>query len=464
MAEKIYNVAVIGGGPAGYVAAIRAAQLGGSVILFEKDTVGGTCLNRGCIPTKTYLKTAEMIHTIQNASLRGVLNDPTTSVDMDKVVDCKNQVVRQLTGGVAALLRSNGVTVVNGTAALSGKNSIDCGGKRYEAESIILCGGSKAIRIPIEGIENPNVLTSTEILDLRELPKKLVILGGGVIGCEMASAFQAFGSEVTIVEAADCLIPMMDRDLSDFLTKAMEKQRVRLLLGRKVVSIADETGKTVLLCDDGTRLEADKILLSVGRGTDLSCLGTMENEIRTERGKIVADSGMRTNIPNIYAAGDVNGQLMLAHTAFKMGEVAAENAMGGSSVCDLNAVPSCVYTIPQVASVGLTEEAAVQKYGREAIKVGRFPLSANGRSLASGDTDGFVKVVVLEKYSELCGVHICGAHAAEMIDEPTALMAAEVTCEEAAGAIHAHPGLSEAFMEACGDALGHCIHLPKKKI
>lgn len=463
MANKIYDVAVIGGGPAGYVAAIRATQLGGSVILFEQDTVGGTCLNRGCIPTKTYLKTAESIHEIKNAGTRGILNDSSVSVDMGKVVACKDKVVKQLTTGVGSLLRSNGVTVIKGTAALCGEHSVACEGSVYEAKSIILCGGSKAIRIPIPGVDNPNVLTSTEILELKELPKKLAIIGGGVIGCEMASAFQAFGSEVTIVEAADRLIPMMDEELSDSLACALEKQGVKLMLAQKISSIEPKNGRTILHCESGSSVEADKILLSVGRSTDLTCLGTLKDMIRTERGKVVVDDAMRTSIPHIYAPGDINGKLMLAHAASKMGEIAAENAMGKNQVCDLSFVPSCVYTHPQVASVGLTESAAKQKYGTNAIRVGRFPLSANGRSLASGETDGYVKVVVLDKYSEICGVHICGSHAAEMIAEPASLMSAEVTCEEAASIIHAHPSLSEAFMEACGDALGRCIHLPKKK-
>ena len=463
MSEKVYDAAVIGGGPAGYVAAIRAAQLGGQVVLFEQDTVGGTCLNRGCIPTKSYLKTAETIHQIKNSPSRGILNVSEPAVDMKQVVACKDAVVRQLTNGVGGLLRSNGVDVIKSHASLSGEHTIEYADGTCQAKSIILCGGSKAVKIPIPGIDNPNVLTSTEILELKELPARLTVIGGGVIGCEMACAFQAFGCQVSIVEAADRLVPMMDRELSTALAGALEAQGIQLHLSQKITSIQDEGGQAVLQCEDGLRLSADKILLSVGRATDLDCLGTLSETIRTDRGKVVVNDRMQTNIPHIYAAGDINGRLMLAHAASKMGEVAAENAMGHQSVCDLSAVPSCVYTLTQIASVGLTEEAAIEKYGRDAIRVGRFPLSANGRSLASGEPEGFVKVVILEKYSELCGVHICGAHAAEMIAEPASLMAAEITCEECASIIHAHPSLSEAFMEACGDALGRCIHLPKKR-
>lgn len=462
MTEKDYDIAVIGGGPAGYVAAIRAAQLGGKVVLFERDVLGGTCLNRGCIPTKTYLKTAEMIREIHAASLHGVVNDPTTSVDMKKVVAYKNQVVNRLTGGVGTLLRSNGVSVAHGSAALSGEHSILCDGNTYHAKSIILCGGSEASLIPVKGIDNPKVLNSTQILELTTLPGKLVVIGGGVIGCELAAAFQPFGSEVTIVEATEYLLPLMDHELADSLKRTMAEQGIHLQLSKKITEIKDEGSATFVCCDDGSKYEADCILLSVGRTTDLACLGALKDQIHTERGKIIVDDHMRTSISGIYAAGDINGQLMLAHTAFKMGEVAAENAMGVNSVCNLNAVPYCVYTLPQVASVGITEDAAVEKFGRDAIHVGRFPLSANGRSLSSGETDGFIKVIVLTKYSEMLGVHIFGSQAAEMIAEPAALMAAEVTADETANMIHAHPSFSEAFMEACGDALGRSIHLPRK--
>lgn len=465
MANIKYSVAVIGGGPAGYVAAIRAAQLGSAVILFEKDQVGGTCLNRGCIPTKTYIKTAEMIHGIHTAADHGIINDATTSVDMAKVVSYKDKVVHRLTSGVEALLRTNGITLVKGLAKLADEHHILCNGETYEVESTILCGGSVATRIPIPGINNPNVLTSTEILELKELPRNLAIIGGGVIGCELASAFHAFGSNVTIIEATDRLIPLMDLELSNSLRTSMVNQGIKINTGKKIEEIRNEAGRTYICFADGDKIEADKILLSVGRGTDLNCLGTLTDRIKVEGGKVIVDDCMRTNIPNIFAAGDINGKMMLAHTASKMGEIAAENAVLGTSLeVDLRYVPSCVYTIPQVASVGMTEEEAVSKYGRDALKIGKFPFSANGRSLSCGETEGYVKVIMLEKYSEFCGVHIFGANAAEMISEPAALMNSEMTVEESADMIHAHPSFSEAFMEACGDAMGHSIHLtPKKK-
>ena len=458
-----YHVAVLGGGPAGYVAAIKAAQLGGKVILFEKDTVGGTCLNRGCIPTKTYLKTAEYIHHIKGAADRGIIVNAETSVDMPKVVAYKDKVVKTLTGGVAGLLKSNGVKVVYGVAKLASSNTVECDGKTYNAQKIILCGGSKAIRIPIPGVNHKEVMTSDEILAMTEVPKRLGIIGGGVIGCELASAFSAFGSEVTIVEAMDRVVSMFDKDVSAELDKSLKNSGVKVMCGRKVVEIGDNNGCPVIVTDNGS-VECDKVLLSIGRAADLECLGALAEQIKTERGKVVVDDTMKTSVDNIYACGDINGRIMLAHTAFKMGEVAAENCMTGENKkCDLRFVPSCLYTSPEAASVGLTEEKARELHP-EGIRVGKFQMSANGRSLASGEKAGFIKVIADNKYGQILGVHMVGGVASEMIAEPTTLMAMEITVNEVADdIIHAHPSYSEAFMEACADALGRCIHLPAKK-
>ena len=463
LADDEYDVAVIGGGPAGYVAAIRAAQLGGKTIIFEKDNVGGTCLNRGCIPTKTYLKTAEYIHHIEDAANRGIVLDPTHSVDMPKVVDYKNSVVKQLTGGVAALLKANKVTHITGEAMLEDANTVACGGKLYKAAKIILCGGSKAVRIPIKGIEHKEVMTSDEILDMTEVPERLGIIGGGVIGCELAAAFSAFGSKVTIVELMDRVVSMLDKDISKEIEKAFKKSGVSVNCGRQVLEIKDNGGKPVIVTDNG-EFECDKVLLSIGRAADLSCLGKLADEIKTNRGKVVVDDTMKTNIDNIYACGDINGRIMLAHSAFKMGEVAAENAVKGTArKCDLRFVPSCLYLSPEAASVGLTEEKARELHP-EGVRVGKFKMSANGRSLASGQKEGFIKVIADNKYGQILGVHMVGGMASEMIAEPVALMQMEITVNEVAeDIIHAHPSYSEAFAEACADCLGICIHQPPKK-
>lgn len=459
---KQYDIAVIGGGPAGYIAAIKGAQLGAEVILFEKDVLGGTCLNRGCIPTKTYLKGAEAIHQIRSASGYGIMNDSTITVDMKKAVLHKNSVVKQLTQGVGGLLKSNRVRVVYGEAQMAGENTITCGGEVYSANNIILCGGSKTHRIPIPGIEDGNVLTSDEILDLQEVPEKLAIIGGGVIGCEMAAVFSHYGSSVTVIEAESRILPQMDVELSEALSDSFRKQKVEILTSHAVEKITRSGSRSVICCAGGKAVEADKILLSIGRVSDLNCLGALKDRISQERGKVIVDEYMKTNIPNIYAAGDINGKSMLAHSAFKMGEAAAENAMGGHVKCSLKYVPGCVYTLPECAGAGLTEEAACEKYGSENISVGKFPFSANGRALASGAPEGFVKVIAEKRYGELLGVHIFGTDAAEMIAEAVSLMTAEIPADEIAGMIHAHPTYSEAFMEACADSAGRCMHLPAR--
>ena len=458
-----YQIAVIGGGPAGYVAAIRGAQLGASVVLFEKDTVGGTCLNRGCIPTKTLLKTAEYLHNFSKAAERGIHMEGSLRIEMPEIIANKNRVVKTLTDGVRGLLKSNGVEVVQGEAILKSGTEIACAGKTYRAEKVILCGGSGCVRIPIPGIENKGVLTSTEILDLEQVPSRLCIIGGGVIGCEFASAFQEFGAQVTIVEQADRLVPMMDADISAEIARNMKNSGIQLRLHEKILEIRESGGELSVVLENGEIL-CDKVLLSIGRVPDLHCLGEMKDRIRTQKGRIVVDDTMKTSVDGIYACGDVNGRSMLAHSAFKMGETAAENCVkNAEKKCELNVVPSVLYTIPEAASVGMTEAAAREAHP-EGVRVGIFPLSANSRSVASGEKAGFVKVIADSRYGEILGVHIVGSDAAEMIAEPAALMAAEVTVQEAADRlIHAHPSYGEAFGEACGQVLGRCIHLPAKK-
>lgn len=459
---KCYGIAVIGGGPAGYVAAIKGAKLGVKVILFEKDVLGGTCLNRGCIPTKTYLKGAEIIHHIRTASKYGINGSTDFEMDMKKAVDNKNRVVKQLTQGVGVLLRSNQVDVVYGEAHLQTEHEILCNGQKYQAENIILCGGSKINRIPIPGIEEESVLTSDQILDIQEVPEHLAIIGGGVIGCELASVFKYYGSDVTIIEAEERILSQMDDGISKALTSAFTDQKINVRTGCSVEKILRRDNTSVVSCKDGQEIIADKILLSVGRVSDLSCLGKLKDLVKVEKGKIVVDDFMRTNIPNIYAAGDINGRSMLAHAAFKMGETAAENASGKDKKCMLSYVPGCIYTLPECAGVGMTEREAEKKYGDNGILIGQFPFLANGRALASGEGNGFVKVIVEKRYKEVLGVHIFGGIATEMISEATSLMEAEIPADEISEMIHAHPTFSEAFMEACGAAVGSCLHLPKE--
>jgi len=454
-----YDVVVIGGGPAGYIAAIKAARLGGRVALVEKDTVGGTCLNRGCIPTKTYLKTAEMIDHLRALDGRGVaVSDTSFAVDMAKAKAGKDGIVRKLTSGVGALLKSNGVEVFKGEGVIKPDRTVVVGGqKTLQTRTVICAGGSIAHKINIPGVESKLVITSDEILDLTNIPDRLVIIGGGVIGVEMATVFSRFGSRVHIIELEDRIIPQMDAEVSITLRKALEAQGIKVSTSAKIAGFDENDGDLYVLTGSGDRIECDLALLSIGRIPDLSALREVNVEI--VRGRVKTNGYMQSSINWIYTPGDINGQLMLAHAAFKMGETAALNAMGYEASADLRFVPGCIYTMPEVGCVGITEEQA--KKGHD-IGIGKFPFSANGRALASSEGEGFIKVITDKKYGEILGVHIVGPNAAEQINEAAALMAMEITADEIAEIIHAHPTYSEAFMEAVADSIGQCLHLPPK--
>ena len=459
--EDEFDVVVIGGGPAGYVAAIRAAQVGGKVAVVEKSELGGTCLNRGCIPTKTFLKNAEIIEGIEMSSKRGIiLENEKFTVDMPKVVSLKNEIVKTLTNGVQGLLKSNSIKIFKGVGKINkDKDVVINGEKVLRTNKIILAGGSKVGSVNIPGIESKRVLTSDDILDLKELPKSLAVIGGGVVGVELGQAYLSFGSEVTVIEMMDRIVPGVDREASETLRKALEKKGMKILTSSKIKEIIDEGDKLRIKLEDKEDVVAEKALLSIGRVPDLEAVGELDLEM--ERGKIKVDKYMETSVKGVYAPGDINGIKMLAHAAFRMGEVAAENAiLGNHREIKLETTPSAIYTIPEVGMAGLTEEEAKEKYD---ISVGKFAFVGNGRALASGDTTGFVKVIADKKYGEILGVHIVGQSAAEIINEASSLMAMEITVDEVIKTIHGHPTFSEALFEACADVLGEAIHLPKKK-
>ncbi|HCQ5485588.1 TPA: dihydrolipoyl dehydrogenase [Clostridioides difficile] len=453
-----YDVVVIGGGPGGYLSALKAALLGGRVALVEENILGGTCLNRGCIPTKTYIKTAEILEEIDQLSKRGVKVTVDKEQDIKKAIKYKNRVVKKLTAGVGGLLKSRDVDVFNLKASVKEEHKVILSdGKVLDTENIIIATGSKVRILPIKGIESNLIITSTEALDLETVPEELVIIGGGVIGCEFAEIFNSRGSKVTIVEMEDRVIPRMDKELSESLKCSLSKKGVNVLTKKKVSEFKEE-GNNILVCIEGEEpIKADLCLYAIGREANLS--GIEDLDIKIDKGSIVVNSKMETSIPSIYAVGDVTGGVMLAHAAFKMGEVAASNALGVNKEVDLGALPSCVYTIPEVASVGITEEDARKKYN---VKVGKFNFAGNGRALASGQEQGYVKVVADAKYGEILGIHMFGCGVAELINHAASFKALEIPTDEASELIFGHPCTSEALMEALADVNGECLHLPKK--
>ncbi|MDR1389741.1 MAG: dihydrolipoyl dehydrogenase [Treponema sp.] len=463
---KECDILVIGGGPAGYVGAIRAAQLGAKTILVEKDELGGTCLNRGCIPTKALLKTAELVHEISLAPKRGVTVGEAT-VDMAAVIREKNRVVKKLTGGVGALLKANAVEVIKAEGkidSVSADSFVTAAGEIIRAKKVILAGGSRTARLPIPGIESEGVMDSSAILDMTEIPKQLAIIGGGVIGVEMAMIFNSFGSNVTVIEAMPRILPLLDCDISALIHSALAGRGVTIYTGISLSKIEtkSDSRRLTLFLNDGTPVSADKALVSIGRTGDLSAAGN--SGVKHEKGRVLVNDYMESSVSGIFAPGDINGKKMLAHAAFAMAECAVENAWaqingGAPKKAHLEFVPSAVYSFPEAASVGLSEEEA--KAGGPVL-VGKFPLAANGRALASGAAEGFVKVIAEPKYGEIMGVHIAGQSAAEIINEAAALMAMEITVHELADLIHGHPTVSEALMEASADALGRCLHLPPR--
>ncbi|MCJ0225378.1 dihydrolipoyl dehydrogenase [Clostridioides difficile] len=453
-----YDVVVIGGGPGGYLSALKAALLGGRVALVEENILGGTCLNRGCIPTKTYIKTAEILEEIDQLSKRGVKVTVDKEQDIKKAIKYKNRVVKKLTAGVGGLLKSRDVEVFNLKASVKEEHKVILSdGKVLDTENIIIATGSKVRILPIKGIESNLIITSTEALDLETVPEELVIIGGGVIGCEFAEIFNSRGSKVTIVEMEDRVIPRMDKELSESLKYSLSKKGINVLTKKKVSEFKEE-GNNILVCIEGEEpIKADLCLYAIGREANLS--GIEDLDIKIDKGSIVVNSKMETSIPSIYAVGDVTGGVMLAHAAFKMGEVAASNALGVNKEVDLGALPSCVYTIPEVASVGITEEDARKKYN---VKVGKFNFAGNGRALASGQEQGYVKVVADAKYGEILGIHMFGCGVAELINHAASFKALEIPTDEASELIFGHPCTSEALMEALADVNGECLHLPKK--
>lgn len=468
MKETKSRVVVIGGGPGGYVAAIRAAQLGAAVTLVEKESLGGTCLNVGCIPTKALLHPAELVRSAREAAEFGI-HMTVEKICWPETLAYKNSIVKKLTDGVGGLLRSNGVKVIYGTASFLKAKTIeiakqDGSHEILEADRFIIATGSVPVMPPIPGLrESQYVVDSTGALSMENLPSSMLIIGGGVIGIEFACALNALGCKVTIVEALPRLAPSLDGEMASHLAKQLTAQGIELLLEHKVVSIADEAKEAKITVENNgtsTVLSAEKVLCAVGRRPYSDGLNVEAAGIRAERGKILVDEYLQTNIPGVYAIGDCLAQIMLAHTASAQGEVAAENAMGHQKAYNPSCVPSCIYSFPEIAGVGLTEEQAKDK-GLN-YYVGRFPLVANGRTLIANGGEGIIKVLIGKELDEVLGVHILGPCATEMIAEAALAISMEATAEEIIETIHAHPTITEAIREAVLASQNRAIHIPNK--
>lgn len=449
-----YDVIVIGGGPGGYVAAIRAAQLGRRVALIEKERVGGVCLNRGCIPTKALLKTSGLYQSILNAKEFGISTGP-VSVDYAAAISRKDALVQRLTQGVEALLRANGVSMIYGDGRLASPNSVKVNGESFACENVILATGSRAVKLPVPGAQH--ALESDAFLSMKELPKSVVIIGGGVIGVEFAVLMAELGVGVTIVEMLEHVLAMADADVIAAVEQLLVQKAVKLVLGARVTNIS--ASGIVAYERGGAKGEAhgEKVVLAAGRApnSDTSMLNALG--IAHDKGAIKTDEYMRTSVSGVFAVGDVNGKSMLAHTASAEGLVAAANCAGQAMrMGDYSAIPSCVYLHPEAAWVGLTEKEANDR-GRE-LRIGKFPMAANGRALAEGEGQGFVKIIADVKYDEVIGVHMVCHGAAELIGEAVLGMSLEATLADFAGSVHPHPTRSEALGEAAHGALGQMIN------
>jgi dihydrolipoamide dehydrogenase len=460
------DVAVLGGGPGGYPAAIRAAQLGLSVAVIEQGELGGTCLNVGCIPTKAWVQSAHAVKDAHQAFPQLGIQVGEPVIDFAQVQANKSEVIAGSVGGVTFLLKANGVTVVKGRGTFTGPNTIAVeGAEDVTFKHAVIATGSHPLRPPVEGIDHAKCVDSTGLLAITEIPKRLIVLGGGVIGVEFASIFNHFGSEVTVVEMLESLIPIEDDDAIKQLTRSFDKAGIAVHTGARATKIEETADGMVLHYEKGgeaATVIGDLILVATGRGANVDGLGLEAAGVAFDRKAITTDATRKTSVPHIYAVGDVAGYWQLAHTAFREGEVAAENIAGHHAEVT-GAVPSCIYTDPEIASVGLSEREAVEKYGRDNVVSGQFPYTAIARAAMFADKTGFFKQIYHAQTGEILGVVIVGLQATDLINAGVIALDSEAVIETVADSIAAHPTLSEGFKEAGLVALGRPIHMPPKK-
>lgn len=458
------DVAVIGAGPGGYVAAIRAAQRGARVVVLEREELGGVCLNWGCIPTKTLIHSAEMYRKLQDASAYGI-DVKGVSLNLAALVDRKNTVIKNNKAGIRALFKAHGIEVIKGDATVTAPGVVTVGGDEVHARAIIVATGSSPAQIPGLETDGKQVITSTEALELTRVPKRVAVIGAGALGSEFACIWNAFGAEVTLIEMMPSVLPNDDEELTKRLGVIFKKRGMDVRTETTVKSM-DCAKKAVTLELEGKKkgsIEVDLVLVGIGRKYHSDCVTSAPSlGVKVaERGQIVVDDRMETNVPGVYAIGDVVGRTMLAHGASREGIVAATNATGGNRIMDYRVLPACTFTSPELAGVGLTERRAHER-GLE-VKIGRFDFRASGRAHAMGETEGMVKIIGDASTDEVLGVHILGPEAGELIASAAMAMSLEATVEEIAETIHTHPTLAETVMEAAEDYFGAGIHTPPAK-
>lgn len=454
---------IIGSGPAGYVAAIRAAQLGARVTVVEKGVVGGTCLNVGCIPTKVLLSSVAVLDHCKHSSDFGI-DVKGYSLNIPVMMARKEKIVKQLTSGVEGLFRKNKIKLIRGAGRITDVHEVtvetENGPEVVRANKIIIATGSVPAPLPLPGFEiGNNVWTSTEALDFADVPKRLLIIGAGAIGLESGYTFARMGSEVLVVELMNQILPAADAEIANELQKCLEKAGIKFMLDAGVSKAEDiRNGKRVYIrsAEGEQAQEFDKVLVAVGRRAVLDGIGLETVGISTDERKILVNDSMQTNIHNIYAVGDAIGEPMLAHVGWTEGIVAVEHALGLGAKMSYKAFPACVYTTPEAASVGLTEAQARSIHGD--IRIGKFGFAHNGKAMGIGETEGFVKIVSEPRYGEVLGVHIVGPHATDLITEAVLAIQNELTVDELVSTIHPHPTLSEVVQEAAYDTMGRSIH------
>ena len=459
MAE--YDLVVLGSGPGGYVAAIRAGQLGMKTAVVERDALGGICLNWGCIPSKALLRNAEVLSLIQHSEEYGITIQG-VKADFSRAIDRSRRVVDRLTRGVATLLRRNGVEHLSGTGSLSDASTVLVDGdKALTTENVILATGARQRHIPALPIDGTTVITSREALELRQAPSRAIIIGGGATGCEFAYMWRSYGADVTIVELLPRLVPNGDEEVSDQLERSFRRQGIQIATGAQVQGIAVDGGKakvSILSQGESSVLEGDVVLVAVGVEGNVDGIGLETVGVEVDRGFIPVDDMMKTNVEGIYAIGDVTGKLLLAHVASAQGVTAIEHIAGlNPQPLDYDQIPSAIYCRPQVASFGMTEAQAREE--GHSIKIGKFPLAASGKALALNESEGMIKLVVDAEIGEVLGAHMIGAEVTELLGELAMTRLLEATTTELGWLVHPHPTISEALKEAALAAEGEAIHI-----